>query len=70
MLKDIGNCLILRNLMESDRESLLEHVKNVFDSNQVGGSVVLLTKQLLDYYPRFSMQDNFVVSTLHETIKL
>jgi len=61
MWKDLGNGLILRCLEESDRESLLEHVKNVYDASLVGGSVVLLTEQLLDHYPGFALQDNFVV---------
>lgn len=61
MRNDLGNGLILRCLEESDRESLLEHVKTVFDASLVGGSVVRLTEQLLDHYPGFALQDNFVV---------
>ena len=61
MLKDLSNDLILRCLEESDRKSLLEHAKSVYEGNLVGGSVALLVRQLLDHYPGFSFRDNFVV---------
>ena len=60
-MKNLGNGLLLRPLKESDRENLLKHVTNVFADENLGTGIVLLTKQLLDYYPGFSLKDNFVV---------
>jgi predicted acetyltransferase len=60
-LRSLDNGLILRPLIESDRENLLKHVSSVFADENLGTGIVLLTNQLLDYYPGFSLKDNFVV---------
>ncbi len=54
---------------ESDRESLLEHVKNVYESSIIP-SVSSLTNQLLDHYPDFSLRDNFVVVDTKQNSKV
>ena len=68
-MKNLGNGLILRCLEESDRESLLEHVKNVYESSIIP-SVSSLTNQFLDHYPDFSLRDNFVVVDTKQNSKV
>ncbi len=67
-LKNLGNGLILRCLEESDKDSLLEHVKTVYTDNPDG--VGLLTLQLLENYPGLTLQDNFVVVDTKREIKI
>jgi predicted N-acetyltransferase YhbS len=54
--KELGDGLVLRCLCKSDIKSLKEHVKLVH-----GEEVVGIIQRMLDHYPHFSLDDNFVV---------
>ena len=54
--RDLGDGLVLRCLRKSDTKSLKEHIKLVH-----GEEVVGIIQRMLDHYPRFSLEDNFVV---------
>ena len=56
MEKELGNGFILRNIRETDLESLLKHIQTVH-----GAEVGPLIPRLLKHYPNFSLDDNFVV---------
>ncbi|MFX1252476.1 MAG: GNAT family N-acetyltransferase [Promethearchaeota archaeon] len=68
-MKNLGDGLILRHLEKSDRESLLEHVNNVYESSIIP-SASILTNQLLDHYPGLSLEDNFVVVDTKQNNKI
>lgn len=55
--KDLGKGMIIRDLQESDINSLIGLVKRVFLDEEVSPVV----HRLLNYYPRFSLKDNLVV---------
>ncbi len=55
-LRDLGDGLVLRCLRKSDLDSLEEHVKLVH-----GEWIDNIAQRLLDHYPKFSLEDNFVV---------
>ncbi|MFX1533925.1 MAG: GNAT family N-acetyltransferase [Promethearchaeota archaeon] len=60
-MKSLGNGLILRNIKKADRESLLQLASHCFQKEDLGKGITLYTKQLLNYHPSFSSQDNFIV---------
>lgn len=55
-LRDLGDGLVLRCLRKTDIGSLKEHAKLVH-----GEEVVGIIQRMLDHYPKFSLEDNFVV---------
>lgn len=59
-LKNLNDGPILRNLTKDDRESLLDHVKDVYQTDIIP-EVAVLTEELLDNYPYFSLENNFVI---------
>ncbi len=58
---NLGDGLILRTIKESDRDSLVKLASHCFQKEDMGKGISIYVNQLVDYYPSFSLQDNFIV---------
>lgn len=60
-MSKLGNGLILRTIKESDKDSLTELARHCFPKEDMGKGIALYVNQLFDYFPSFSLQDNFII---------